>query len=145
MAEPVAPSAAPVPRRGPLGELADRLNAKAIGQAASAARPEGAAPAPGLPEPGTLDYFRRTWSRLDAGRRLAQALAEVPENAGPINSQQLVHRSLVLMNGLSPTYLEHFLAHADALLWLDEHARGGPAPAAATASGGPRRSRGKAA
>jgi hypothetical protein len=145
VAEPAAASAAPAPRRGPLGELADRLNAKAVGHADPAAPPPGGVPAPGLPEPGTLEYFRRTWSRLDAGRRLAQALAEVPENAGPINSKQLVHRSLVLMNGLSPAYLQHFLAHADALLWLDEHARGGPAPAAPTSAGGARRGRGKAA
>jgi len=65
-------------------------------------------------------YFQRTWSRLEAEQRLAQALAAVPDNAGPLNSRQLVHRTLVLLRELSPEYLQHFIAHVDALLWLEQ-------------------------
>ena len=50
---------------------------------------------------------------------LHQAKALVPAKAGPLNSHQLVHQSLSLMHELSPEYLQHFMAHVDALLWLD--------------------------
>lgn len=88
----------------------------------------------------TLGYLRTTWSRLSADRRLTQSLAKVPENAGPLNSQHLVHRSLTLMRELSPEYLHHFMAHVDALLWLDQangagNAPTSPKPAAKTARG----------
>ncbi len=64
-------------------------------------------------------YFRRAWSRLEAEQRLVQALAAVPDNAGPLNSRQLVHRMLTLLHTLSPGYLQHFIAHVDALQWLE--------------------------
>lgn len=68
----------------------------------------------------TLDYFRSTWSRLNADRRLTQSQALVPENAGPLNSHQLVHRSLALMRELSPEYLHRFMSYVDALSWVDQ-------------------------
>ena len=68
----------------------------------------------------TLQFFKRTWSRLSADQRLAQSRASLPENAGPLNSQHLVHRSLVLMRELSPEYLEHFVGYIDALQWLEQ-------------------------
>ena len=67
-----------------------------------------------------LGYVRSTWSKLNAERRLTQSLATVPQNAGPLNSHHLVHRALALMGELSPTYLGRFMAHVDALLWLDK-------------------------
>lgn len=72
------------------------------------------------PELKALSYFRSTWSRLSTEQRLAQSAAKLPENAGPLNSQHLVHQSLVLMRDLSPGYLERFIAHVDALMWLDQ-------------------------
>ena len=68
----------------------------------------------------TLPFFRRTWSRLSADQRLAQSLAALPENAGPLNSHHLVHRSLTLMRELSPGYFDRFVAHVDALLSLQQ-------------------------
>jgi hypothetical protein len=68
----------------------------------------------------TLPFFRRTWSRLSADQRLAQSLAALPENAGPLNSHHLVHRSLTLMRELSPGYFDRFVAHVDTLLSLQE-------------------------
>lgn len=76
-------------------------------------------------DPQTLDFFRRTWSRLSADQRLAQSRATLPGNAGPLNSQHLVHRALTSMRELSPAYFERFMTHVDALLWLErsqEHA-----------------------
>lgn len=68
----------------------------------------------------TVQFFKRTWSRLSADRRLAQSRATLPENAGPLNSHHLVHRSLTLMRELSPEYLECFVAYVDALQWLEQ-------------------------
>ena len=82
----------------------------------------------------TLGYLRSTWSRLSADRRLTQSLAKVPENAGPLNSQHLVHRALTQMRELSPEYLHHFMAQVDALLWLEQAASPAPAPVAAPRS-----------
>lgn len=93
-------------------------------------KPEGARVL-SMPEPGALpgrdvqaddtgiQYFRRTWTRLSADQRLAQSQSSLPENAGPLNSQHLVHRSLAQMRELSPEYFDRFIAHVDALLWIE--------------------------
>jgi hypothetical protein len=96
------------PRRGPFAELLDHL--------ARHASSHGDSPS----ELKTLRDFRSTWSRLSADRRLTQSLAKVPENAGPLHSHHLVHRSLTLMRELSPEYLDRFMSYVDALLWLDQ-------------------------
>jgi hypothetical protein len=87
-------------------------NVPATGDAANGLQP--------LPEITTLGYFRSTWSKLSTDRRMTQSLATVPENAGPLNSHHLVHRSLALMRDLSPEYFNRFMAHVDTLLWLDK-------------------------
>jgi len=71
-------------------------------------------------DPRTVQFFKRTWSRLSADQRLAQARATLPDNAGPLNSHHLVHRSLTLMRELSPEYLERFVGYIDALQWLEQ-------------------------
>ena len=78
------------------------------------------APAGAAADDRTVQFFKRTWSRLSADQRLAQSRASLPENAGPLNSQHLVHRSLVLMRELSPEYLERFVGYIDALQWLEQ-------------------------
>jgi len=90
------------------------------------------APAPAA-ELKSIRYFKSTWSRLSADRRLNQSLAKVPQNAGPLNSHQLVHRSLTLMRDMSPEYLNRFMAYVDALSWV-EQLNGGGATAANAAS-----------
>ena len=113
--------------RGPLAELVEHIARNAP---------------PAAADPQTLAYFRSTWSRLSANRRLTQSLAKVPENAGPLNSHQLVHRSLRLMRELSPEYLHRFVSYVDGLLWL-EQLNGGSNSAAADSARAERR--GKAA
>lgn len=81
----------------------------------------------------TLREFRGTWARLSADRRLTQSRAKVPANAGPLNSQHLVHQALSLMRDVSPAYLDRFMAHVDALLWLDQVSAGAAPPVAGTA------------
>ena len=74
-----------------------------------------------------LSCFRDTWSKLRVDQQFHQALADEPENAGPLNSHFLVLRALRLMRDISPAYLKHFMDYADALLWL-EQADGGAKP-----------------
>lgn len=112
---PVAPATTPPdrPGRGPLGELVDQV-----------AR-QGDVTAP-MPELKTVRYFRSTWSKLSVDRRLTQSLEKMPQNAGPLNSQRLVHRALQTMRDLSPEYLTPFMSYLDALLWLDQANAGSP-------------------
>jgi hypothetical protein len=110
------------PPRGPLGQLVDGAARRQSAPVAGAPASLEAVPARAGPvaDPKTLQFFKRTWSRLSADQRLAQSLASLPGNAGPLNSHHLVHRSLMLMRELSPEYLERFVGHVDALQWLEQ-------------------------
>jgi hypothetical protein len=128
------PVKVPVRERGALAALVDHAErqkgAAATAVAASRGAPahahahSGATPlaahAGAAADAGTVHFFKRTWSRLSADQRLAQSRASLPENAGPLNSQHLVHRSLLLMRELSPDYLERFVGYIDALQWLEQ-------------------------
>ncbi|WP_341893017.1 DUF2894 domain-containing protein [Variovorax sp. YR752] len=105
-----------------LSELVDRLGRSAA--------PPGALP-PGTPSRApssgplkAVTAYQGTWSRLRAEQRLRQALAQVPAQAGPLNSLHVVHAALRTMHELSPAYLDAFMSHVDTLLWL-EQASGG--------------------
>lgn len=110
-------------------------------------RPKSAiAPSTAAPELKAVAIFRDAWSRLSTEQQLTQTLAQAPENAGPMNSQHLVLRSLELMRDVAPAYLQGFMSYIDTLIWL-EHAdpsrstnqRPGPAkPAAARKKPAPR-------
>lgn len=71
------------------------------------------------PELAALDAFRQLWSTLRTGSQVRKSLADVPTGAGPLNSTALAHRSLTLMGGLSPDYLQRFLSYVDTLSWLE--------------------------
>ena len=66
-----------------------------------------------------LRYYRSTWSRLSVDQRLTQSRAKVPEQAGPLNTQRLLHQALLLMRDASPDYLQRFMQQVEALLWLE--------------------------
>ena len=68
----------------------------------------------------SLRQFRESWSRHNAVDQVQQAVSRGPENAGPLNSHMLVLHSLERMRALSPHYLQHFMAHAETLLWLEQ-------------------------
>jgi hypothetical protein len=114
----VAAAAAGAPRRpapgpGPLAALLQGLRPPAP---VAGPRAAGGAAA----EPDMLQFFRSTWARLDAERRLNASLAEAPDNPGPLNSEHLVHQALQLMRSAAPDYLRHFMAQVDALVWLED-------------------------
>ena len=67
--------------------------------------------------------LRKTLSQLKVQKQVTQAMAQAPENAGPINSHMLVLRSLGLMRELSPDYLNRFMRYTDTLLSLEAAAR----------------------
>ncbi|MCP5268079.1 MAG: DUF2894 domain-containing protein [Zoogloeaceae bacterium] len=76
-------------------------------------------PAPAA-ELKSLHYFRDAWAKLSIEQHLAQALAQAPENAGPLNSHRLVLSALERMRDVSPGYLAHFIGYAEGLLWLEQ-------------------------
>jgi hypothetical protein len=71
------------------------------------------------PELKSIAIFRNEWSKLSTEQQLTQTLAQAPENAGPMNSQHLVLRSLERMRDIAPDYLQGFMSYIDTLIWLD--------------------------
>lgn len=111
------------PARGALSGLVDYIASRA--PTGGSVRVSQAAPRTAPPsEPEMLDYFRETWSRVRAEKQLRQSLGQAPRNAGPLNSSSLVHRSLSLMQELSPEYLKQFLSYVDTLSWLEQFGNG---------------------
>ncbi|MCA8016812.1 DUF2894 domain-containing protein [Burkholderia metallica] len=115
VARDTADVAAGAPARGALAELVERL-----------AR-DAQADRRGL-DPELVDYFRTMWSKVRTEQQYRQSLDQVPRNAGPLNSNSLVHRSLATMRELSPEYLQQFLSYVDSLAWLEDLAGGGAQP-----------------
>lgn len=123
---PASSPSMPAPRTGidgkTLTELTAQLNAQAASRrhaAAGSTRPaaplaaDAAAAQPhALP---ALEAVRATWARIQADQRLERSMQEAPANAGPLNSQQLVLRALLLMRSVSPGYLQRFMGYVDAL------------------------------
>lgn len=106
---------------GPLGDLVRHIDQHAPARqdnGAPAANTSSSAPAPPS-ELKALRHFRSTWARLGVDQQLTRSLAKAPENPGPLNSHLLMLRSLQLMQSTSPAYLRRFMAHVDALLWLE--------------------------
>lgn len=122
---PAATAPTPPSRPSPLADLLRELASRtAQGDASVAPAPAERAPPPELK---SLDYFRDSWSRLSVEQQFAQAMAQAPENAGPLNSHLLILRALQRMREISPDYLNRFMTYADALVWLDQ-ATGGSLP-----------------
>lgn len=77
--------------------------------------------------------FRRAWETCRTHDEVEEAVARKPANAGPLNSHVLVLHALGMMQTLSPEYLRRFLAHAEALQWLEQAREKYPHPQAAQA------------
>jgi hypothetical protein len=101
--------------------------------------PSAPSPAP-TTELKAVRYFKETWTQLSLEQQLTQALAQMPENAGPLNSHMLVLRALILMRDQAPAYLHRFMAYLETLLWFEAPesatppAKKGAAPAKAAGS-----------
>ena len=133
---PARPAAsAPAPQAATAGRSGSATTRK---PGATAARPQpSTAWARALPPQPlkAVAAYQGTWSRLRAEQRLRQALAQVPQKAGPLNSSHVVHRALKALHELSPAYLDAFMAHIDTLLALEQASGAGdlaaPRPSAA--------------
>jgi hypothetical protein len=66
-----------------------------------------------------VQQFRKQLGQISVQKQVTQAMAQAPQNAGPINSHMLVLRSLGLMREASPDYLGRFMVYLDTLLCLD--------------------------
>ena len=66
-----------------------------------------------------IRQFRKQLGQISVQKQVSKAMAQAPQNAGPINSHMLVLRSLGLMRDLSPDYLHRFMGYVDTLLFLD--------------------------
>lgn len=112
----------PTPDRPPGESLLAELLAHVRRQSADVSS-NGSGAVAGSAEPPTelkaMRYFRRTWSRLSVDHQLSHAVAQAPENAGPLNSHFLALQALKLMRDVSPECLGQFMSYVDALLWLD--------------------------
>ena len=124
---------APAPRRASLlAGLLAHIQAQGDGAAASAA-PVGHAGAQGRPHarpPGlkALRDHAQAWSGLRMQQRVRQALAAVPAQAGPLNTQRLLHETLCRLQAASPAYLQRLVAQVETLLWLEQQAQGTALP-----------------
>jgi hypothetical protein len=104
-----------------------------------------AADTPGAAELKAVRNYRSTWSRLKVDQRMTQLLAHVPEQAGPLNTQRLLHDALTVMRQASPMYLQGLMAQVDVLLWLEQaEGRGAELPKPAHRGAAERRAGGKA-
>lgn len=130
-ASPAPATAAPKPARGPLAELAAYLaypGAPDEDPDAIAAQARRDA----YPDMPVLDGLREIWSGLSADRQVRQSQEQVHKNAGPLNSNQLVHRALSLMRELSPGYLQQFVTYTETLAWMEQVTAAAAPPARET-------------
>ena len=86
-----------------------------------------------------MQVFGSQWARLRLDQQLHRAHQQQPANAGPLHSQRVVLQALQQLRSLSPAYLQHLMAQADALLWLEDHGAAAPAPPAAAGNARKRR------
>lgn len=110
-----APGSANSATASALAQLNGDLQARAQSDADGVLLGDGAH----LSDMKSVRQFSEVWSKISADQQVAQALHRAPENAGPLNSQKLVLRSLSLMRRLSPDYLQRFMSRVDSLLWLE--------------------------
>lgn len=66
--------------------------------------------------------FREKLAGYASDRLVSDAIRNLPENPGPLNSQMLITRSLIILRDVSPDYLKQFVSYVDTLLWLENAA-----------------------
>ena len=71
-------------------------------------------------EPNAIYHLRDALVKRNADKLVTQLVDDIPEDAGPLNPQKLIVKSLSSMRDLSPHYLNRFVAYIDTLLWLEE-------------------------
>ena len=115
-----APAArsAPSPALAALAKERERLQRAQAQSSTPWSAPSG--PSPDSPR---VRQVRRQLGQIRVQKQLSQALAQAPQNAGPINSQMLVLRALALLRERSPEYLNRLMTEIDTLLCLEDAER----------------------
>lgn len=133
-------------RRDSSGPLVALVSALTRGSPANIAAGHSSLAPAGAPGLSVIDEIRQACTKVRNQSQLRQALIPSPADAGPLNSASLVHRALTRMQELSPVYLEHFIAHVDALSALQSSCASAlrPVENAARPTGPAKRTRAKA-
>ena len=132
-AHPTSQNMHPALAHSVLSALLQQLNARSASDTDGTAQsPEALPSREPVRELKTLARFRSTWSALHAQQKLKHALARAPRQAGPLNSHQLVHRCLAMMQEVSPVYLQQLISTIEALSWASQLQQ--DSPTAETAS-----------
>jgi hypothetical protein len=96
----------------PLAELVLEIDARTLKEGTEE---DGTAPH----DLKSVGYFRDRLCEFKVERQIEVALAQRPENAGPLNSHLLAVRALDALRSSAPPYLRHFVSYLDTLGWLD--------------------------
>ena len=137
-AESAASAKSETPRESPLVALLSSFTGQQAAQE-SARMAVGLPSRADYPELRMLDAAQATWLRVSTDRQLRDSEKRIPDNAGPLNSSQLVHRALLLMQEQSPEYLRQFLSYLNVLAWMEQMTDGNAAAPEAGAQGKPKR------
>ena len=73
-----------------------------------------------LGELRSIGGFRKAQAKLNADKLVTRAIAECPDDCGPLNPHMLAIRSLSVMRDISPQYLNRFVTYIDNFLWLEQ-------------------------
>lgn len=112
------------PPINPLTALLAHIAAHGAEDGAESGEPARPGTVPAARELKAVRDYRSTWSRLSVEQRVNQALARVPNNAGPLNTQRLVHQALTVLRDASPAYMHRLVTQVEALLWLERVGQG---------------------
>ena len=69
--------------------------------------------------------FREVREQHQANRVINRAIAQCPDQSGPLNPQLLIVRSLHRMLDLSPHYVNRLVSHVNTILWLEQSSQHG--------------------
>ncbi len=81
---------------------------------------DGSAQRARQPEIKSLQRFKETMAKLHSDRLVTSAIHDLPENAGPHNSQMLAATTLSALREVSPHYLRRFVSHIGILISLKQ-------------------------
>ena len=115
-----APYARAAANESPLAALVRELEARTCCDAIEAD--------PGAPrELKSAQHFREQLTDFSIARQVDEALAQWPENPGPLNSHFLVLQAFDTLRDRAPRYLRHFVEYLDTLFWLESIDSASPA------------------
>jgi Protein of unknown function (DUF2894) len=68
----------------------------------------------------SLQHYREQLGKVITENMVRQVIQEDPENAGPLNPQRLLVRTIGAMKDISPAYVNRLVPYYDSLLWLEQ-------------------------